>query len=152
MSRYYSYNDFMSDMLAGAEERCRNACGRTLSQYTGVSWMTFVGICNLATRRMSLLTELQRFVENHPIISYVTAWTLDLFLSTEAGQEIAAAFGKRAGECIRELYGNKVLLPTINDVCRKYQERWAELDSCKADIDALMEEAELDLLNGLVAI
>jgi len=152
MSRYYSYNDFMSDVLERAEEICSNACRRPLSQYTGVSWMTYAGICNLVARRTSLLPALQRFIENHPIISFVTAWTLDLFLSTEVGREIAEVFGERAGEIIRDLYGNKILLPTIGGICGEYQGRWQAAEGCRSDIDALMEEAAGSLLKRLAAM
>lgn len=156
MSRYYSYNDFMSDVLTCAEEFCKNTCGHTLSQYAGVSWITYVGIRNLVAKRLSLLWSLENFLEGFikkfPIISAMAMWAISRFLSTRVGQEIANILGARASEIIQELYQNRILLPTISKICIAYQGRWEAAEGCRSDIDALMEEATDSLMKELSVI
>jgi len=146
MSRYYSYNDFMSDAFVRADEICQSAKGKTLHEATGLSEDALNGISRMMSYSMSLFSGLVEFIAEHPVIAGVG---VTFFLASPIGRSVALVLGSCAVSIVIEICRKRFVILAIDRMCKTYRTRWEEVEGCKSDVDALLDEAARSLLSQL---
>lgn len=146
MSRYYSYNDFMADVLVKADEICQNTKGKTLHEATELSEDALNGIRKMMSGSMNVFSGLVEFIAEHPVIASMGT---SFFLASRLGRCIARELGSCASAILIELCRERVVLLMIDRMCREYKTRWEKIEGCKSDVDALLNEAAHSFLGGL---
>lgn len=140
MSRYYSFNDYMNDVLMEADKRCQQLKSCRLYEFVDVSARTFEGATKIIRRNWNNYHALTEFLaSNADMISI--ADIIASFLRTLVGVAIAAVLGISAVKTIKEMSADKILTPAVRDTGEKYRSKWEELEGEQDAIDALVEAA-----------
>lgn len=143
MSRYYSFNDFMNDVINRANEICLSRHHVSLEGYYSVSSQTVTTIKKLIDSGWYIFVA---------VVALFVTGSLGLtaaivaFLSTPPGIVVAALLGVSAFATIRKMYQEKVLPNAVRDVGKEYKSKWEMVEGNHNAIDALIESAAEDLL------
>lgn len=142
MSRYYSYNDFMTDVVDTADNLARSRKGCSLENIYQVSSKTIQGIRKLLTLDWkAFLAVTALFVLGEfGLIGAITA-----FLLTPIGIPVAVLFGAYAVYTIRQMYRDKVLPNAVRAIGERYRQPWEEAEGNTRKVDSLLEKASEEL-------
>lgn len=142
MSRYYSYNDFMANVVDAADSLARSREGCSLENLYQVSSKTIQGIRKLLTLDWKAFVAVTALfvLGEFGIIGAITA-----FLLTPIGIPVAALFGAYAVYTIRQMYRDKVLPNAVRAVGEQYRRAWEEAEGNTKKVDALLKEASEEL-------
>lgn len=142
MSRYYSYNDFMTDVVDIADNLARSRKGCSLENLYQVSSKTIQGIRKLLTLDWkAFLAVTALFVLGEfGLIGAITA-----FLLTPIGIPVAVLFGAYAVYTIRQMYRDKVLPNAVRTIGERYRQPWEEAEGNTRKVDSLLEKASEEL-------
>lgn len=133
MSRYYSYNDFMSDVFTRADATCHTRHGSSLSEYANVSESVIESIMAGAFSGLAGWFIL-------PIVA-----PLPLGASMVGGMVMGAIRAMRRKQRSNE----EVLCEVVRKMSLRFKSRWEALDGYKAGIDTLVDEAAEYLLKEM---
>lgn len=148
MSRYYSFNDFMNDVLDRANEVCQAQHQVSLEDYYKVSKQTMRTIRKLISSGWYVFAA---------VVALFAAGGLGLgvaivaFLSTPPGMIVAAVLGVTAVASIRKMYQERVLPNAVRDVGNQYKGKWEMIEGNRSAIDSLVYEAADQLLKKAAA-
>lgn len=142
MSRYYSYNDFMTNVVDAADHLARSREGCSLENLYQVSSKTIQGIRKLLTLDWKAFVAVTALfvLGEFGLIGAITA-----FLLTPIGIPVAALFGAYAVYTIRQMYRDKVLPNAVRAIGERYRKPWEEAEGNIRKVDALMKEASEEL-------
>ena len=140
MSRYYSFNDYMNDVLMEADERCQQLKDCRLYEFVDVSAKTFEGAKKIIGRNWNHFYVLAEFLASNADKIFIAAM-IAIFLSTPVGVVIAAVLGISAVKTIKELSADKLLTPAVRKTGEEYKNKWEELEGEQDAIDDLVKEA-----------
>ena len=142
MSRYYSYNDFMTDVVDTADRLACSRRGCGLEDLYRVSDKTFQNIRKLLTLDWKVfLAVVALFVLGEVgLLGAVTA-----FLLTPLGIPVGILFGACAVRAIRQMYRDRILPNAVRAVGEHYRESWEDAEGSTRAVDALLEKASEDL-------
>lgn len=138
MSRYYSYNDFMTDVVDAADQLARSRKGCSLENLYQVSSKTIQGIRKLLTLDWKVFVAVTALFV---LGEFGLLGTITAFLLTPIGIPVAALFGAYAVYTIRQMYRDKVLPDAVRAIGERYRQPWEEAEGSTRKVDALMKEA-----------
>lgn len=142
MSRYYSYNDFMTNVVDTADQLAHSRKGCSLENLYQVSGKTIQGIRKLLTLDWkAFLAVTALFVLGEfGLLGAITA-----FLLTPVGIPVAALFGAYAVYAIRQMYRDKVLPNAVRAIGEQYRQPWEEAEGNTQKVDFLLKKASEEL-------
>lgn len=142
MSRYYSFNDFMSDVINKADQisRQKDNCG--LEQLFHVSLLTLTSTRNLVSYGWAVFIAVVALFALGPL-AFIAA--LASFLLTPIGLIVAAVLGVGAYNTIKAMYRDRALPQAVKSVGEEYKPRWEAADGNSSKIDNLLNEAVISL-------
>jgi len=142
MSRYYSYNDFMTNVVDDADHLARSRKGCSLEDLYQVSSKTVQGIRKLLTLDWKVFIAVTALfvLGEFGLIGAITA-----FLLTPIGIPVAVLFGAYAVYTIRQMYRDKVLPNAVRAVGEQYRQPWEEAEGNTQKVDFLLEKASEEL-------
>ena len=140
MSRYYSFNDYMNDVIREANSECQQLHHCQLHEYAEVSARTFEGMIRLIAKNWRFFAAVTGFIKGHTG-TIITAGLIAIFLGTPIGLLIAAVLGISAAAVIREMFTDKMLTPAVQETGQRFKGRWEELEGERQAIDNLVREA-----------
>lgn len=129
MSRYYSYNDFMSDVLIRTDEVCREKHGSSLQEYANVSESVMQSILSGIVGGL---------IWSGPVI--IVPPLMPVFVLGAIVRGVARSrYSKKRNN-------GEVLIEAVRKIGARFKSRWEKLDGYKVGIDSLMDEAAECLL------
>ena len=142
MNIYYSFNDFMNQVMKKADDIARQNHNRGLEELFDVSRNTFDSSVNLIDAGWHVFLAVVAL-----LFMSVLGFTVALvgFLSTPIGLIVAAIFGLTAGKKLKQMYDEKILPITVKEVGEKYKSRWEAKHPNPAKVDSLLNQAANDL-------
>ena len=138
MNPYYSFNDFMSLVMARADELSRQRHDRGLEELFDVSRATFDAATKLIKAgwyvfiAVTVLTACGLF-------SFMAS--LLLFLTTPVGLIVGAIFGVTTIATLKIMYDEKILPNAVKEVGEEFKSRWEVADGTHSIVDRLTKEA-----------
>ena len=117
MSRYYSYNDFMTNVVDAADHLARSRKGCSLENLYQVSSKTIQGIRKLLTLDWKAFVAVTALfvLGEFGLIGAITA-----FLLTPIGIPVAALFGAYAIYTIRQMYRSPMARTALGRTLSRY--------------------------------
>lgn len=140
MSRYYSFNDYMNDVITEADAACQQLKNCRLNEFAKVSERTFDGITKIINRNWNVFSAIVAFLLNNAGSIFIVG-LIAAFLGTPIGLIVGAVLGASAAIVIREMYTDKILTPAVRETGEKFKDQWERLDGERKAIDALVKEA-----------
>ena len=142
MSRYYSYNDFMTNVVDTADQLARSRKGCSLEDLYQVSSKTLQSLRKLLTLdwKVFLAVTALFVLGEFGLIGAITA-----FLLTPIGIPVAALFGVYAVYSIRQMYRDKVLPNAVRAIGEQYRQPWVDAEGNTRKVDSLLEKASEEL-------
>ena len=137
MSRYYSFNDFMKDSVAEADRITTSRYGRSLQECYKVSPKTLQVVFRLLEEGWWVFTAVAALLA---LSMFGFLATLTAFLLTPVGLVVAAALGVAAASILKQLYRDRVLPMTIDEVGKTVKPRWDDADGNRTQVDRLYTE------------
>ena len=142
MNIYYSFNDFMNQVIQKADDIARQNHNRgleylfavshdtldTVTVLIGIGWYAFLAVVGL------LLLGWLGFLA-----------ALATFMTTPVGIAISAILGIGAFAKIKKMYDEKVLPLAIREVGEKYKSRWEAEHPNPVKVDSLLNQAANEL-------
>lgn len=142
MSRYYSFNDFMNDVLELSNEyaRQRNSCG--LEDLYQVSSSTYTAILMLIGHGWGLFTWVVALLA----LGWVAlCLALGGALTTPIGWTVVAVLGGGAAVTIKNMYKDRILPNTVKEVGERYKPLWEKVEGNSTEVDELRCRAAEEL-------
>lgn len=143
MSRYHSFNDFMTDVLDRADNICRDRHEVGLEDLYSVSNDTLRNVGKLIKAGWRVFIAVV-VLFGAGAIGLVSA-TL-VFLSTPIGWIVTAILGIAALVKIQQMYSERVLPNAVRDVGEVYKDKWESVEGNRPAIDQLMDEAAMQIV------
>lgn len=142
MNIYYSFNDFMNQVMKKADGIARQNHGCGLEELFDVSRNTFESSLKLigAGWRVFLAVVALLFMSAFGFTAALVG-----FLTTPIGLIVAAIFGLTVGKKLKQMYDEKILPITVKEVGEQYKARWEAEHPNPAKIDSLLNQAANDL-------
>lgn len=139
MSRYYSFNDFMTDVINEADELALKRNDRHLEDLFRVSHSTTQAVISLIENggwAVFIAVAALFAFGSFGIIGAIIA-----FLVTPVGLIVAAILGVSAAAVIRQMYKDRVLPNAVKSVGEEFKDRWENADGNRTTIDHLWRAA-----------
>lgn len=142
MSRYYSFNDFMSDVIKKADEISRQKNNVGLEELFHVSLLTLTSTQSLISYGWAIFIAVATLFLLGPI-AFIAA--LASFLLTPIGLIVATVLGVAAYKTIKAMYRDRDLPLAVKSVGEEYKPRWEAADGNSSLIDQLLKDAVISL-------
>ena len=139
MSRYYSFNDYMDDVLEYADTRCHEKYQVGLEELYAVSGQTMECIRKLIRSGgwyVFVAVVALLMVGGVGLVAAAMA-----FLATPPGMVVAGILGVSALASIKKMYQERVLPEAVRDVGNQYKARWEHCEGNRGAVDQLVKEA-----------
>lgn len=142
MNIYYSFNDFMNQVVEKADALARKNHNRGLEELFDVSRATFDSSLKLINSGWRVFLAVAAL-----LLMSIFGFTVALvgFLTTPVGLVVAAIFGLTAGKKLKKMYDEKILPLAIREVGEKYKSRWESEHPNPVKVDKLLDQAANDL-------
>uniref|UniRef100_UPI00405666DE hypothetical protein n=1 Tax=Agathobacter sp. TaxID=2021311 RepID=UPI00405666DE len=143
MSRYYSFNDYMNDVLEECDSICkvRHNCG--LEDLYRVSRTTYRAVMQLIAKDWKVFIAVAVGLLILGPVGLTVA--IGPFLSTPIGWAIVAVLGGGTVGVIKQMYHDRQLPNAVKTVGEKYKPRWEHIEGNAYQIDCLVKEAAEEL-------
>lgn len=148
MNIYYSFNDFMNQVIEKADALSRQNHNRGLEELFDVSRSTYESMEKLIGAGWYVFLAVAALLALS-LIGFTAA--LVGFLTTPIGLAVAAIFGLTAGKKIKQMYQEKILPLTVKEVGEQYKIRWENANGNRTVIDGLLNQAANDLYQRAAA-
>jgi hypothetical protein len=148
MSRYYSFNDFMKDVITEADGMTQQRYGRSLEECYKVSPKTLHMVCSLIDNGWWVFTAVVALLA---MSMFGFLATLTTFLMTPVGLIVASVLGVAAASKLKQLYHDRVLPQMIERVGRRFKPLWEAADGSRSRIDRLKEEAAREIADEAIS-
>lgn len=144
MSRYHSFNDFMTDVINEADSISRRKNNLGLEELFAASPVTFSA--------MLRLIDAGWFVFLAVVALFALGWlgliaALVTFFTTPVGMLVLAALGVGAAKTIKKMYEERILPETVKYIGEKYKSSWEPVEGNHSAIDRLLTDAAEELYN-----
>lgn len=143
MSRYYSFNDYMNDVLVECDKLCRERHNCGIEDLYRVSSTTYKAIMQLITKDWRIFIAVVIGILAVGPVGFVAAITA--FLSTPVGWAVAAVLGGGTIGIIKQMYHDRELPNAVKKVGETYKSRWENIEGNTYKIDSLVKEAAEEL-------
>lgn len=138
MSRYYSFNDFMNDVLEEADQISKMKSGCGLEELYGVKLVTFEAIQALLSSDWGVFMAVVIVVLTGPAgIALVIA----RFLRTPMGVLVKAILGNETYAKIVQMHNDRLLPQAVKAIGEKYRPKWKQIEGNRIKIDNMLHEA-----------
>ena len=142
MNIYYSFNDFMKQVINKADNISRQNHHLGIEELFNVSLTTLNAIMSLIGEGWPVfLAVVALFALGY--IGFFAAITA--FLLSPIGIVVALVLGAGAAKIIKIMYKERILPLAVRDVGEKYKSRWENADNNPYVIDNLLNDAANDL-------
>lgn len=148
MSKYYSFNDFMNEVIYEADSICRRKYDVGLENLFDASHVTFTAVMKLIDKGGWLV--FLAVVALLALGSLGILLGITTFLTTPVGLTVALILGGGAATTLYEMYRDRLLPQAVRDVGEKYKKRWENADGNHSIIDKLKDEAANELYNKAI--
>jgi len=143
MSRYYSFNDFMTDVLERADNVCQDRHQVGLEDLYSVSSDTMRTVKKLIESGWYVFAAVVALFAVGSVGLVAAATT---FLTTPVGWIVVAVLGISALRKIQEMYHDRILPNAVRDVGEAYKAQWEAVEGDCPAIDRLVNEAAVELV------
>ena len=151
MSRYYSFNDFMNDVLEKADEISRARKGYGLEELYSVKVQTYQAVKALISHDWFVFLAVVALLVLGPVGFAVAIVS---FFTTPVGIAVAAVLGVGAAATIKQMYQDRILPQSVRKVGEAFKPKWKQSDGNRIKIDLLVDQAAEELyqsaFDGLV--
>ena len=142
MSRYYSFNDFMNNVIEEANSISESKNGFGLEELYRVKVCTYEATKALVLREWKVFRAVVFLFGGGAIgLSLI----LTTFLLTPIGLIVVGVLGAVAAQTIKQMYEDRILPQAVKAVGEKYKEEWENLEGNRIKIDKLLNKAALEL-------
>lgn len=148
MSRYYSFNDFMDDVIEEADHISRDQRGYGLEELFNVKTRTVEAIRALISTDWSVFVAVVVLLGVGPLILGVSIVT---FLATPVGLIVAAVLGAGSVAIITQMYKDRLLPQNVKKIGEKYKSEWSRYEGNKDKIDKLVNTAGEELYRNALS-
>ena len=142
MSRYYSFNDFMNDVIEEADHISKNKKGYGLEELYNVKIDTIVTMKKLILNDWRIFIGVIVFLGTG---SAALGISIAVFLTTPIGLIVAAILGGSAVLMLRQLYIDRALPQNVKEIGEKYKSKWKQNEGNRTKIDNMVYEAAEEL-------
>ena len=142
MNIYYSFNDFMNQVIKKADDISRQNHNRGLEELFDVSRATFDAVAKLIKAGWYVFMGVMVLMA-FGYFGFLAA--IAGFLLTPIGLIVAAIFGAAAVATLKKMYDDKILPNAVRDVGEQYKRRWNNANGNFTIIDNLLNQAANDL-------
>ncbi len=142
MSRYYSFNDFMNDVIEEADHISKNKKGYGLEELYNVKIDTIVTMKKLILNDWRIFIGVIIFLGTG---SAALGISIAVFLTTPIGLIVAAILGGSAVLMLRQLYIDRALPQNVKEIGEKYKSKWKQNEGNRIKIDNMVYEAAEEL-------
>lgn len=142
MSRYYSFNDFMTDVIKEADTVCRRKDNMGLEDLYNVSFMTLLSTQNLISVGWYVFIAVVALIGLGWLGLIVS---IPVFLTTPIGAIVLGVLGIGAVATIKTMYHDRALPEAVKAVGEEYKPKWESADGNNSKIDTLLKEGAASL-------
>lgn len=145
MSRYYSYNDFMNDVIGEADRISNEKKGYGLEELYHVKINTINAITSLISKDWTVFAAVVILLGVGPLLLGISIAT---FLTTPIGLAVAAVLGGGTVAIITQMYKDRVLPQNVKKIGEKYKPEWSRIEGNRVKIDLLTQQAAMELYSN----
>ena len=121
MSRYYSFNDFMNDVIEEANKISESRSGCGLEELYHVKLKTYKAIRMLISEGWGIFIAVVVLLAMGPL---GLGLAIAGFLTTPPGLVVAAVLGVGSVATIKQMYKDRILPQTVRKIGEGYKTRW----------------------------
>lgn len=145
MSRYYSFNDFMNDVIEEADKISESRSGCGLEELYHVKVKTYEAVRRLISKDWFVFIAFVVLLAVGPI---GLGLAIAGFLTTPVGLVVVAVLGAGSVATIKQMYKDRILPQTVRKIGEKYKSRWKQEEGNRTKIDGMVNEAAEELYNN----
>jgi len=145
MSRYYSFNDFMNDVIEEADKVSKSRSGCGLEELYHVRVKTYEAIRALISKDWGIFIAVVVFLAVGPV---GLGLAIASFLATPIGVVVAAVLGVGSIATIKQMYKDRILPQTVRKIGEEYKARWNQNEGNRTKIDSMVNEAAEELYHN----
>lgn len=145
MSRYYSFNDFMNDVLEEADKISVSRSGCGLEELYHVKMRTYEAIKQLIDKDWGVFIAVVVLLAVGPLGLGIA---IAGFLATPIGIVVAAVLGVTSLATIQQMYKDRILPQSVRKIGEKYKIRWQQNEGNHTKIDNMLIEAAEELYHN----
>ena len=145
MSRYYSFNDFMNDVIEEANKISESRSGCGLEELYHVKLKTYKAIRMLISEGWGIFIAVVVLLAMGPL---GLGLAIAGFLTTPPGLVVAAVLGVGSVATIKQMYKDRILPQTVRKIGEGYKTRWNQNEGNRIRIDNMVTEAAEELYHN----
>ncbi len=145
MSRYYSFNDFMNDVIEEANKISESRSGCGLEELYHVKLKTYKAIRMLISEGWGIFIAVVVLLAMGPL---GLGLAIACFLTTPPGLVVAAVLGVGSVATIKQMYKDRILPQTVRKIGEGYKTRWNQNEGNRIRIDNMVKEAAEELYHN----
>lgn len=145
MSRYYSFNDFMNDVIEEANKISESRSGCGLEELYHVKLKTYKAIRMLISEGWGIFIAVVVLLAMGPL---GLGLAIAGFLTTPPGLVVAAVLGVGSVATIKQMYKDRILPQTVRKIGEGYKTRWNQNEGNRIRIDNMVKEAAEELYHN----
>lgn len=145
MSRYYSFNDFMNDVIEEANKISESGSGCGLEELYHVKLKTYKAIRMLISEGWGIFIAVVVLLAMGPL---GLGLAIAGFLTTPPGLVVAAVLGVGSVATIKQMYKDRILPQTVRKIGEGYKTRWNQNEGNRIRIDNMVKEAAEELYHN----
>ena len=145
MSRYYSFNDFMNDVIEEANKISESRSGCGLEELYHVKLKTYKAIRMLISEGWGIFIAVVVLLAMGPL---GLGLAIAGFLTTPPGLVVAAVLGVGSVATIKQMYKDRILPQTVRKIGEGYKTRWNKNEGNRIRIDNMVKEAAEELYHN----